>query len=66
MKTLCYRIDVKGNEFSFSIPLSVDEEQANRIYKEIAKAFPSEKGFSVEVFKIEQVEKLLITENWLI
>jgi hypothetical protein len=64
MSTICYRIDVKGTGFEFSVPAGSSEENAFDVYSVFKTAFPENMGYSVEVFKLETTEKKLITENW--
>ena len=64
MNTICYRLDVKGNEFVCSVPAGSSEKEAFEIYSVFKEHFPESSGYSVEVFKIETIEKKLITENW--
>lgn len=65
MNTICYRIEVKGKTVSFVVPVEGDEEKAFKIYDSLKKNLISpEENFQIEVFKIESVEKKLITENW--
>jgi hypothetical protein len=64
MNTICYRLDVKETGFEFSVPAGSSEKEAFEIYSVFKEHFPESSGYSVEVFKIETIEKKLITENW--
>jgi hypothetical protein len=64
MNTICYRVDVKGNDSDYSVPAGTTEDEAHHMYNIFKKHFPENLGYSVEVFKIETIEKKLITENW--
>lgn len=64
MNTICYRIDVKGNSFDYSVTAGQTEKEAFELFSIFKESFPISKGYTVEVFKIETIQKKLITENW--
>ena len=64
MTKIQYRVVVKRNEFNYSVSAGSTEEEAHEVFSLFRERFPESRDFSVEVFKIETIEKKLITENW--
>lgn len=59
-----YKIFVTGKDISFQVHCNDGECLVKELFKLLRKKFPFSEGYEINVYKIEETAKLLITETW--